>query len=96
MGSYINPRGESKEAFLEREAIEVEGPQWPADAPAHLPVCLVDNGPFTAAGIGYCQQEMEAFSRPGDHRPKRWFVIETERLFAVSNVQQYLRSKGPS
>jgi hypothetical protein len=53
MGIYINPTNMTKEAWLFENGVRL-----PAGAPRkfhstanYLPVCLVDNGLFTAAGI---------------------------------------------
>lgn len=88
MGYYINPPGESKESWLEREAVETEGPVAPSAE--RFPVCLVDNGMFTAAAIGWCDMEMLAFADPEDIRPKRWFSVERRKLPAVSDLPESL------
>ena len=72
MGFYINPEdGTSKEEFLEKHGLRIEHPTWPSK-PGTLPVCLVNNRSFTAAGI--------VFNDPSDHRPKRWYVVPIEAL----------------
>lgn len=38
-------------------------------------VCVVDNGPFEAAGYCYDRSEFNEFSSPGDARPKTWIAI---------------------
>lgn len=45
-----------------------------------LPVCLVDNGAFTAAGIAYDPRERDDFLRD-DGRTKYWFAVRRSRLF---------------
>lgn len=42
-----------------------------------LPVCLVDNGPFMAAGVGFNREESSRFMG-NDGRPKRWFLVNKE------------------
>lgn len=37
-------------------------------------MCVVDNGPFEAAAIGYDEKELDRFKRPDD-RPKRWLIL---------------------
>lgn len=89
MGSYINPAKESKESFLHREGVPVdENFTWkelPADC---LPVCLVANAMFTAAGICYCEQEFNVFKMP-DPRPRRWYLVEIKSLLEVSDLGTY-------
>jgi hypothetical protein len=81
MGYYINPEDQSKEAFLKQHGTPIS-----ADHAAsfdfttnQLPVCLVDNIAFTAAGIAYDTKERDAFLRP-DRRLKRWFLVDKEAL----------------
>lgn len=86
MGFYVNPKdGSAKEAWLEKhgkltEPETVHTMNYPKDK---LPVCLVDNGIFTAAGIGFDQQEREAFLRQ-DGRDKIWFLV------AKKDLEQFL------
>ncbi len=93
MGFYINPKGESKEQFLqskgkrigEREAIAFR--EFKGDA---LPVCLVDNVAFTAAGIAYCREERDEFAHP-DPRDKKWYLVPKADLkpFAPDQALNY-------
>lgn len=94
MGSYINPRDQSKEAWLKAHAQEIESPPAWEDVPAgYLPVCMVQNPGFTAAGIAYSPTEYEVFKTP-DNRPKKWFIAKTEELKAVSDLQLWLAHEG--
>ncbi len=88
MGFYVNPRGETKESFLNREGIK--GPydlrlSWKSVPAGYLPVVLVDNGPFTAAGIAYCESELEAFTDMNDPRPRQIFFVKIEKLLPVTD-----------
>jgi hypothetical protein len=76
----------SKEQFLAQHGIPCSMPGPITED--HLPVCLVDNGFFTAAGVGYCQSEVEAFQYP-DGRPKKWFMVSRENLRKVSDLEAY-------
>lgn len=74
MGYYINPQEGTKEAWLKSNAREVEEGELKI-TPEELPVVLVDNRAFTAAGICYDSQELKEFTNPRDQRPKRWFMV---------------------
>jgi hypothetical protein len=81
MGLYINvPQG--KEAWLNQHG-ENTGSSVPSITPTHLPVCLVDNGMFTAAAICYSPRELEAFNQPGDFRPKTWYRVPVDSLIGL-------------
>lgn len=95
MGCYINPEGEAKEEFLERVGEEVVSDYISNSfsiikEKGKLPVVLVDNGIFTAAGIAYCEGEFEAFVRY-DGRPKKFYLVDIEKLKEVSDVEAYLK-----
>jgi hypothetical protein len=74
----------SKEDWLLSNSLMVSSspPQWD-ESKKVLPVCLVNNGLFTAAGIAFSKDELQAFCVPSDRRPKRWFTVETEKLLEV-------------
>ncbi len=38
-------------------------------------LCVVDNGPFEAAGFAYDEREFEAFSH-SDGRPREWMTMD--------------------
>lgn len=80
MGFYVNPVGESKEEFLQREAIKLrEEPKMHRSEDGFYAVCLVDNGSFSTAAIAYDPGELEAFKRP-DGRMRRWFAVHKDKL----------------
>jgi hypothetical protein len=94
MGAYINPRGETKEQWLEREGLELPQDEVAAMGDKAfsgdwLPVCLVDNGPFTAACIMFDNRELDVWLRPDDTRPKRFFMAPLKLLYEVSNLKEY-------
>ena len=95
MGCYIDPQNEDKEIFLAREGREVESDYISQNyktikEKGDLPVVLVDNGPFTAAGVAYTEREFERFVRY-DNRPKRFFIVPIYKLKEVSPVSEYLQ-----
>lgn len=95
MGVYINSRNMSKEDWLEINGVPTtlnSLEHWNDLSYGTLPVCLVDNGHFTAAGIAYCKEELECFKR-NDGRPKKWFIVEIHKLHEVSpGLKMYLDS----
>jgi len=92
MGAYINPETEGKEAFLRREGEKVEGNlEWERIPKGFLPVILVDNLMFTAAGIAYSKKELEEFTNPNDTRRKEYYLVEKNKLYPVSNLESYLK-----
>ena len=83
MGYYVNPTtGQSKEAYLAEHGRRVPLAEFVTfadfDGP-ELPVCLVDNGFFTAAAVGYCAGEVEAFASP-DGRYKEYYMVPRTKL----------------
>ena len=86
MGCYINPKNMTKETWLKKYATSQAGPT-PITSYV-VPVCLVDNGMFTAAGVAYDQREIEAFTFP-DNRPKIWYSAMRVDLYEVSDLKSY-------
>lgn len=85
MGIYINPPHETKEQWLKDNAILLEEPPiWSEIPKGMLPICLVDNRAFTAAGIAYDAMELDAFINDGTARPKKWFMSFIEDLIKVA------------
>jgi hypothetical protein len=89
MGCYVNPSNVSKEEFLVLHGVPTNGPGPISET--HLPVCLVDNGMFTAAGVGFSEAEVEAFNRPDDRREKMWFMVSRANLRQVSDLANWER-----
>ena len=90
MGYYINPEDCSKEEFLEKygERITAEEALLHDFSSDSLPVCLVNNVLFSAAGIGYCKGEIECFASPRDQRPKKWYRVKKEILRPFYEVKE--------
>lgn len=82
MGYYVNPPGESKEKFLEREGIPCDGDFGLMADGATALVCLVDNVAFTAAGVVFSEGEHEAFADLT--RRKKWFLVGKDKLYPVT------------
>ena len=85
MGIYVNPVDLEKEHWLESFGVLAVGTiQW-ADVPkGKLPVILIDNGHFTAAGVATCESEFLAFTNPNDRRYKKIYFVNIQSLFSVT------------
>ena len=68
MGCYMNPEGMTKEEWLIAHGEATGRPAKFDERPGFLPVCLMRNPMFSAAGIAYTQGELRAFSEPDDLR----------------------------
>ncbi len=81
MGYYINPPEGTKEEWLVKHGVGVTPGmvrEWDFKGD-YLPVCLVQNPSFTAAGIAYDKDEAQVFLAP-DSRPRRWFSVSRADL----------------
>lgn len=98
MGYYINPPNMEKEAWLKKYGINPGGVSHIANAKFGswkdpkdrdlLPVCLIDNGKFTAAGVAYNEMKLRRYLMP-DHRPKRWFLVAIEDLLKIKALPRW-------
>lgn len=86
MGYYVNPTNKSKEEFLREKGVAVPRTfKWTDLHEGSLPVVLLDNGAFTAAGIAYSTEEFAAFTRVDDRRPKQIYTVPISELVAHAN-----------
>jgi len=91
MGFYINPKGATKEEFLEAHGALLPHTPTTHRIEGDVVVCLIDNigRDFTAAGICYTQNELERFhDRPGDHRPRKWYAVPEADLTPFMKGQE--------
>jgi hypothetical protein len=90
MGVYLNVEDQSKEMWLQKNAMQINA----TEAKEHedykdlMLIVLVQNMMFSAAAIAYKQEEKVHFLDPQDRRPKRFYLIEREKL--PEHVQQQL------
>lgn len=91
MGFYIEtpaPRGKAQWLLDNAGALEVSAPA--AGRPDSIPVVVVDNGPFEAAGIAYDEDEFKAFLRP-DGRRRTFLLVPREQVLRLCPaVKPYL------
>ena len=84
MGDYINPKNESKEDFLNREADEISQEEL-LSLPFHkmnkkVALCLVDNGYFSACVKVRNKQDAAYYADElNNDRPKRYFVLDRKK-----------------
>ena len=92
MGFYIDGPAKGKAPFLrsEYDAEFINEPVSFKDIPKDKAlICVVDNGPFEAAGFAFDNREFEVFSAPGDPRPKRWMIMDREKAVELTGFKQY-------
>jgi hypothetical protein len=97
MGHYVNPQHGTKETWLNANGIlaPMSRIQWSDVPQGMLPVVLLNNGLFTAAGIAYDERELSAFQKPGDPRPRKIFFVSTTKLAEVSpDFANFARRRG--
>ena len=80
MGYYIDPPDSTKETFLKLHGQELSSLPTEHENEEGVVVCLVNNGPFTAAAICFNDDELKEFSNPKDYRPKTWYRVEANLL----------------
>ena len=86
MDYYIDPRNESKESFLETRGVAVPDTfKWSDTPKGSLPVILINNGFFTAAGIAYSEAKFNAFTGVDDRRPKQFYTVSVEALLSLDD-----------
>ena len=99
MGCYINPPSEPKETWLMSNGKAVHTNPISTNFPPYeslvetgmVPVVLMDNGMFTAAGVAYDGPEYIAFTEPSDPRPRLVFLVGRDDLLAVCpEAERYL------
>jgi len=90
MGYYVNPAKETKETWLEREGKRVTLPLAWEEVPADkLPVILLSNPYFTAAGIAWCERELHEFQSQ-TWRLIAGYLVDIEKLKEVSDIENAL------
>lgn len=96
MGYYIQTSSHfDKAADLVRDGAEVveikkgEAPGYLSAMPSNKAlVCVMDNGPFEAAGLCFDAGEAEAFDGPTDTRPRKWLVMDKARAHELSGYTE--------
>ena len=96
MGIYINPTNRTKESFLAQHGVPLTQDaysKYTFDGD-HLPICLVDNGFFTAAAVAYNAEERDAFlPTVSDTRPRRYYLVALDVLNEDAGINPALLKK---
>ena len=90
MGLYLNPMNGTKEEWLNKHGVPCTEPMksLPKEFPQIVPVCWIDNGPFTAAGVVFSARELEAFNHP-DKRFRIWYLVPIEKVKEATDPEQF-------
>ena len=92
MGYYIETNsnhGKADWLVINSRAIQTLGPK--TGTKEMIPVCVLDNGLFEAAGIMYDQREFEDFIRP-DGRPRVWLLVPRKEIIKLNpSVESQLK-----
>jgi hypothetical protein len=87
MGIYINPPNvaskAAKVAYIAERSKPITASEfraWEPGKEGKFAVCVVDNGPFNAAGVAYDKREAEAFTTPEEWRPQQFFLMPLEAM----------------
>ena len=95
MGIYIDPKKGTKEDFLNQHGLEITKEEFLSfesfsDGPS-LPVCLIHNPRFSAAGVAYSKDEAEVFALSDiDGMPRKYFFVPR----SVLNEEAGVNTKG--
>ena len=98
MGCYVNPKGMKNDKWVTANGKYICDISEYDDVPVYrglcnnnrLPVVLVDNGSFYAAGVCFDEQEYNRFTLSSDPRPRTIYTVDKELLKTVVDVPQYI------
>jgi len=82
MGVYLNVEDQSKETWLQKNAMQINE----TEAREHedykdlMLIVLVQNMMFSAAAIAYKPEEKVEFLDPNDNRLKKFYLVERKKL----------------
>jgi hypothetical protein len=97
MGCYVNlPNNGNKKNWLEAagEKFAPDVNSWKERPNGTLPVVLLDNGIFTAAGVAFSDAEWLVFSDPSDDRPRWYYYVDVDKLRNYSPIDDYYKEEN--
>lgn len=87
MGIYINPRTDDPHGKRAMIAVRAARKLSSLEMESHVPgqddlygVAVVDNGPFSAAGIAFDEREAHDFTCPVDPRPREYYLLHVDAI----------------
>lgn len=90
MGYYIETNGpKGKAKWLVDNAKAVITPAPVAGTADTIPVCVVDNGPFEAAGIAFDENELACFADRNDTRERKWLSVPRAEVIRLCPEVEY-------
>jgi len=91
MGYYIEVPEDKNKA---QQIVELYGgrivsrpPSFEDITPNEAIICVVDNGPFEAAGFAYSQHELHVFTSV-DGRPRTWVIMDRKKACKLTGLEE--------
>ncbi len=100
MGYYIEtptPLRKAQQLEAVYDAVIVPRPEGWGDVPKDKAlICVLQNGPFDAAGLCYDEREFEAFRRPhtGCQRTRTWLLMDRALAYSLAGYEERNRASG--
>ena len=98
MGYYIetpSPVFKAEQLIKQHGAVRIPPPRGYDDIPhGQVPICVVQNGMFDAAGIAYNDNELEEFkANTYDRRPRTWLTLPREKVLELNSYVEGVLQK---
>ncbi len=95
MGYYIevpNNKGKAQQLVdLHGARILDKQPVFTDAKPDEAIICVLDNGPWEAAGFAYNEREFEEFAAPdmiGRQRPRTWLIMDRAKAIKLTGYNK--------
>jgi hypothetical protein len=93
MGYYIqveqSSHGKAEQISATYDGCIIPQPESFASVPrGRALICVVNNGPFEAAGFCYDESEFRAFTEPGDSRKKKFVLMDWDKACELSRYKR--------
>lgn len=90
MGYYVEGPALGKVGYLVRlgAKVTVPNPSWKSIPEDKALIIVVNNGPFEAAALAFSENELLAFTDPGDPRPKTFLLLDKKEAHRLANYEE--------